>query len=202
MASELKTMNRFDLSKRLVARLTNDEAIVAGIGFTNFDLWAAAKERPQNFYMLGSMGMAVPIAYGVALAQPNRKVIGLEGDGSILMQLGVLGTIASHGAKNLVLIVWDNGAYQITGGQPTATSHGTDLVGVAKACGIAQADWARDEAHFEALVDQAVGRDGPSFIAVKIDDKPAVETTHRDPAVLREIFMRGLGVRKDPQVRA
>ena len=90
---QAKVMHRFDITKRLVARLQHDEAVIGGIGYTNFDLWAAGR-RPQNFYMLGSMGLAVPIAFGVALAQPKRKVIALEGDGSILMQLGSLATIA------------------------------------------------------------------------------------------------------------
>jgi thiamine pyrophosphate-dependent acetolactate synthase large subunit-like protein len=69
-------MNRFDLIQRLVARLAHGEAVIGGIGNTNFDLWAAG-QRPQNFYMLGSMGLAVPIALGVALAQPKRRVIAL-----------------------------------------------------------------------------------------------------------------------------
>src|SRR5579872_7559678 len=84
---QAKVMNRFDVTKRMVARLKHDEAVIGGIGYTNFDLWAAGR-RPQNFYMLGSMGLACPIALGVALAQPERQVIALEGDGSILMQLG------------------------------------------------------------------------------------------------------------------
>src|SRR5258708_12797568 len=113
-----KVMNRFDLTKRLVAKLKHDEAVVGGIGNTNFDLWAAG-QRPQNFYMLGSMGLACPIALGVALAQPKRKVIALEGDGSLLMQLGALTTIAMLGQKNLGIIVMDNAIYQITGAQPT-----------------------------------------------------------------------------------
>ena len=82
-------MNRFELTKRLVAQLKHEEAVVGGIGNTNFDLWAAG-QRPQNFYMLGSMGLAIPIAFGVAIAQPQRHVIALEGDGSLLMQLGCL----------------------------------------------------------------------------------------------------------------
>jgi thiamine pyrophosphate-dependent acetolactate synthase large subunit-like protein len=196
----MKTMNRFDLSKRLAARLTREDAIVAGIGLTNFDLWAAARERPQNFYMLGSMGLALPIALGVALAQPQRKVISIESDGSLLMQLGVLGTIAAHRVGNLVAIVWDNETYQITGGQPTATARGADLVAIARGSGIQKAHWARDERHFEALVEEAVNSDGPFFIAAKMM-AAAVETTHRDPAALRERFMRGLGVRKDPHLR-
>jgi thiamine pyrophosphate-dependent acetolactate synthase large subunit-like protein len=88
-ARNTKIMNRFDLTSRLIAKLKNEEAVVGGIGNTNFDLWAAG-HRPQNFYMLGSMGLAFPIALGVALAQPNRRIFALEGDGSLLMQLGSL----------------------------------------------------------------------------------------------------------------
>ena len=89
---QAKVMNRFDMTKRMVARL-HDEAVIGGIGNTNFDLWAAGR-RPENFYMLGSMGLACPIALGVALAQPRRRVIALEGDGSMLMQVGSLATVA------------------------------------------------------------------------------------------------------------
>jgi thiamine pyrophosphate-dependent acetolactate synthase large subunit-like protein len=80
----LKVMNRLDLTRRVVAQLMHDEAVIGGIGNTNFDLWEAG-QRPQNFYMLGSMGLAIPIALGVAIAQPRRHVVALEGDGSLLM---------------------------------------------------------------------------------------------------------------------
>jgi hypothetical protein len=73
-----KVMRRSDLTRRLVARLKHEEAVIGGIGYANFDLWGAG-QRPQNFYMLGSMGLACPIALGVALAQPKRKVFALEG---------------------------------------------------------------------------------------------------------------------------
>src|SRR5437764_14217037 len=106
-ASNLKVMNRFDLTSRLIAKLKRDEAVIGGIGNSNFDLWNAG-QRPQNFYMLGSMGLAGPIALGVALAQPKRRVIALEGDGSILMQLGSLATVAMVAPKNLTIVVWDN----------------------------------------------------------------------------------------------
>src|SRR3569833_4382691 len=89
-------LNRTDLTRRLVAKLKSDEAVIGGIGNTNFDLWTAG-QRPQNFYMLGSMGLAIPIALGVALAQPARKDFALEGDGSILLQLGSLSTEAARG---------------------------------------------------------------------------------------------------------
>ena len=99
-ARNTKVMNRFDLTSRLISKLKHEEAVIGGIGNTNFDLWAAG-HRPQNFYMLGSMGLAVPIAHGVAIAQPQRKVFALEGDGSLLMQLGCLSTVAARAPKNL-----------------------------------------------------------------------------------------------------
>src|SRR5919199_715498 len=126
-----KVMNRFDVTSRLIAKLEHEEAVIGGIGNTNFDLWAAG-HRPQNFYMLGSMGLACPIALGVALAQPHRGVIALEGDGSILMALGCLTTIAAVRPRNLTIVIFDNGLYQITGKQPTATQHGADIVAIAR----------------------------------------------------------------------
>jgi thiamine pyrophosphate-dependent acetolactate synthase large subunit-like protein len=191
-----KIVNRFDITQRLVAKLHNDEAVVAGIGNTNFDLWAAGR-RPQNFYMLGSMGLALPIALGVALAQPGRRVFALEGDGSLLMQIGALVTIGKLKPKNLTMIVMDNGVYQITGAQSTAASGSADFVAMARAAGLEHCFWAADETDFEKLVDAALSSDGPTFIAARIDTKPAVATTARDPVQIRERFMRGLGVRGD-----
>jgi thiamine pyrophosphate-dependent acetolactate synthase large subunit-like protein len=196
-AHNAKVMNRFELTKRLVARLEREEAVIAGIGNTNFDLWSAGR-RPQNFYMLGSMGLAVPIALGVAIAQPGRHVVALEGDGSLLMQLGCLATVAARAPKNLTIVVWDNGIYQITGGQKTASAATADLVAVARGCGIARSAWAADESEFDRLIAAALAEGGPSLIAARIDDKPGVGTTDRDPVQIRERFMRGLGVRRPP----
>jgi thiamine pyrophosphate-dependent acetolactate synthase large subunit-like protein len=186
-----KVMNRSDLTRRLVARLKKEEAVVGGIGNTHFDLWAAGP-RPQNFYMLGSMGLAIPIALGVAMAQPQRRVIALEGDGSLLMQLGALGTVASVQPDNLLIIVWDNGAYQITGSQPTLTSTSVDLVAMARGAGLAQSAWATDEAHFEALVEAALAGPGPRFICARTDNQPPAGVTERDAAKIRGRFMEAM----------
>ena len=190
-----KVMNRFDLTSRLVAKLKNEEAVIGGIGNTNFDLWAAG-HRAQNFYMLGSMGLAFPIALGVALAQPKRRVFALEGDGSLLMQLGCLSTIAMLRPKNLTMIVMDNGIYQITGAQPTPAAGVADLAAVAIGCGLIHSVWAADEEDFERLVDQSLTTSEPMLIAARIDDKPGAGTTRRDPVQIRERFMLGLGVRE------
>ncbi|HVY14641.1 MAG TPA: thiamine pyrophosphate-dependent enzyme [Rhodopila sp.] len=192
---QAKVMNRYDITKRLVDMLHHDEAVIGGIGYTNFDLWAACGgKRTQNFYMLGSMGLAVPIAAGVAIAQPHRKVFALEGDGSILMQLGSLSTVAARKLKNLCIVIMDNGAYQITGGQKTQTELAADIVGIAKASGIEQAAWAADESAFAELIARALKEDGPSLIGCRIDSGKPRDTTERDPVKIREAFMRGMGV--------
>jgi thiamine pyrophosphate-dependent acetolactate synthase large subunit-like protein len=142
--------------------------------------------------MLGSMGLTIPIALGVAIAQPQRHVIALEGDGSLLMQLGCLSTVAVRAPENLTIIVWDNGIYQITGSQPTATT-AADLVEIARASGIAKAHWAADEDDFDSCVKEALSG-GPSVIAARIDNQPGVGEVERDPVRIRQNFMSGIGV--------
>jgi thiamine pyrophosphate-dependent acetolactate synthase large subunit-like protein len=194
-AHNAKVMNRFELTKRLVAKLKHEEAVIGGIGNANFDLWMSG-QRPQNYYMLGSMGLTIPIGLGVAIAQPQRHVIALEGDGSLLMQLGCLSTVAMQAPKNLTMVVWDNGLYQITGGQPTASASVADLVAIARGSGIANAAWADDEDDFDRLFTAALENGGPTLIAAHIDNKPGTGTTDRDPVQIRARFMQGLGVKR------
>jgi thiamine pyrophosphate-dependent acetolactate synthase large subunit-like protein len=195
---QAKVMNRFDITRRMIGLLHQDEAVIGGIGYTNFDLWAASDSpsgrRHQNFYMLGSMGLAVPLALGVAIAQPGRKVFALEGDGSILMQLGSLSTVAACAQKNLCIVIMDNGTYQITGGQITATGQGADIVGIAQASGLARSAWAVDEDAFQDLIKRALKEDGPWLIGCRIDNQKPMDTTERDPSRIRDNFMHGLGV--------
>lgn len=194
-----KVMSRLDLTRRLVAKLTHGEAVVAGIGNANFDLFAAGA-RPENFYMLGSMSLAVPIALGVALAQPSRNVFAIEGDGSLLMNLGSLATVAMVAPPNLTIIIWDNGGYQITGGQAAATAEATDVVAVARGAGIGPSAWAGDEAEFERLVDEALRERGPRFIGARVDRAPGAGRPDRDPVVVKDRFMRGIGAKPGTSV--
>lgn len=194
-AHNAKVMNRFELTKRLVGQLKHDEAVIGGIGNANFDLWATG-QRPQNFYMLGSMGLTIPIGLGVAIAQPDRHVVALEGDGSLLMQLGCLATVAMLKPKNLTMILWDNGIYQITGNQPTASAATADLVAIARGSGLANSNWAADEEDFDRLFAAALKSDVPTLIAARIDNKPGVGATDRDPVQIRTRFMQGIGAKK------
>jgi thiamine pyrophosphate-dependent acetolactate synthase large subunit-like protein len=146
--------------------------------------------------MLGSMGLAFPIALGVALAQPERRVFALEGDGSLLMQLGSLSTIATLSPKNLTMVVMDNGVYQITGAQPTPAAAVSDIIAIAAGCGITDSVWAADEDDFDRLIDRSLSASQPMLIGARIDDKPGIGATRRDPVQIRERFMHGLGVRE------
>jgi thiamine pyrophosphate-dependent acetolactate synthase large subunit-like protein len=177
--------------------LTQGEAVIGGIGNTKFDL-VAAGPRPEHFYMLGSMGLAVPIGLGVALAQPGRRVFALEGDGSLLMNLGCLATVAVAAPPNLTIVVWDNGAYQITGNQRAATANSTDIVAVARGAGIAESTWAADEEDFARLVGRSLTATTPTLIAARIDDTPGAGRPDWDPVVLKDRFMRGIGARPAP----
>lgn len=117
--------------------LAGEAPIIGGVGNSTFDL--VAFDRPQNFYMWNSMGMASSIALGLALARPDLRVVVLEGDGSLLMNLSSLATERSAGVDNLVHVVWDNGGWEITGGQPAGSPFGVDFEAIARACGFLRA---------------------------------------------------------------
>jgi len=124
-------MKRYDAIKKVTNYIT-DELLIANIGFPARELYDI-KDRSENFYMLGSMGLASSIGLGLSLSQ-DKKVIVLDGDGSILMNLGSLFTIHNQNPQNFILIVLDNSAYGSTGNQETYTKN-TDLIEIAKSIG-------------------------------------------------------------------
>jgi thiamine pyrophosphate-dependent acetolactate synthase large subunit-like protein len=193
---DMRRMNRLDLSRRIVGLVDDDVLLVAGIGNAGFDLFSAG-HRPGNFYMLGSMGLAVPIGLGLALAQPERSVIVMEGEGSILMNLGALATVGREAPPNLTIVVWDNAQWQLTGGQQTATGSTTDLMAVAEACGFGSASAPEDEDDFEQRVRYALDAPGPHAIVAHIDAEPAPGRHHDDPVFIKYEFMRSMGIHPD-----
>jgi thiamine pyrophosphate-dependent acetolactate synthase large subunit-like protein len=118
---------------RVAVELAGSSPIIGGVGNSTFDL--IPFDRPNNFYMWNSMGMASSIGLGLALARPDLRVIVLDGDGSILMNLGSLATERASDVTNLVHVIWDNGGWEITGGQPAGSPFGVDLEVVARGCG-------------------------------------------------------------------
>ena len=185
-------MTRLEAS-RLVAATLTDEAVVASLGHPAYDLFASG-DRPLNFYTWGSMGLACPIGLGLALAQPERRIIVLDGDGSLLMNLGALATITVAGPRNLSVIVWDNGAYGTTGGQPSPTAMGVDLTHAARGMGIASAvEAATPEQLTEALA-RTAGTDGPHIIVAKVTESAPTAKPPLDCVHLKHRFMEAMGV--------
>lgn len=161
-------MLRRDGIEALNRRLEN-EPVIANLGGATFELYASG-ERDANFYTFGAMGLASSIGLGVALAAPDRKVFVHDGDGSLLMNLGSLATIARQAPVNLVHIVWDNHMWAETGGQPTHTATGTDLAGIARASGIPRVTSVETLEDFEEAIDQALREDGPWCIVCETEE--------------------------------
>ena len=162
-------MRREQGVRALLERVT-DEPIIANLGPATADLFAAG-DRDANLYSFGGMGLVSSIGLGVAMTAPGRKVYVTDGDGSLLMNLGSLATIARVRPPNLVLIVWDNHQWAETGGQPTHTATGTDLAGIASAAGIPRVAAVSTIEAFEEALDQAAREDGPWCIVADVEER-------------------------------
>jgi thiamine pyrophosphate-dependent acetolactate synthase large subunit-like protein len=167
---------------------------VAGLGGTSWDV-AAAGDSDLDLPLWGAMGGAAMVGLGLALAQPERPVLVVTGDGEQLMALGALATIAGARPANLAVVVLDNERYGETGSQVTHTALGTDLAAVAAACGIADARTVRDMAAVEELRTAVHALQGPVFAAVKIlPDRPPLVLPPRDGPLLARRLRTALGV--------
>jgi len=184
-------MNRLDATRRLIAAL-DDEPIVASLGHPAYDLYGAG-DRPANFYTWGSMGLASSIGLGLALARPDLRVFVLDGDGSLLMNLGSLATIGWTRPPNLVLVVWDNQEYGTTGGQETATAHGADLEMAARAMGASSTATVRTEEAFAAAIARARTEPGPWVIVAKVDETAPAAKPPLDCVFIKQRFMAAIG---------
>jgi thiamine pyrophosphate-dependent acetolactate synthase large subunit-like protein len=177
---------------RQVVRAAGNAPIVASLGHPAYDLFAAG-DRPANFYTWGSMGLASSIGLGLAIAQPAQRVYALDGDGSLLMNLGSLATIAWKRPANLVLVVLDNARYATTGGQDTATAHGADLEAAARALGFSSA---ATPASIEALA-ETLGRieaeQGPWMIVCKVAQSTPTVKPPLDCVFIKQRFMAAIG---------
>ena len=184
-------MNRLDATRRLVAAL-DDEPIVASLGHPAYDLYGAG-DRPANFYTWGSMGLASSIGLGLALARSDLRVFVLDGDGSLLMNLGSLATIGWTRPPNLVLVVWDNQEYGTTGGQETATAHGADLEMAARAMGASSTATVRTEEAFGAAIARSRTEPGPWVIVAKVDEAAPAAKPPLDCVFIKQRFMAAIG---------
>jgi len=164
-------VTRFTLLKELSAMVADDVLVLTSIG-NNSGFWGQLKDREANLFHL-TMGMCSSTALGLSLALPNRKIVALDSDGNLTLNLGVLGTIANQAPKNLTIVVMDNGNYlgshKDEPGMPTATAGKMNLEAVAKGCGIESACTIEDVASFRAKIQGALTSAGPHLIRARVE---------------------------------
>ncbi|ENN96313.1 thiamine pyrophosphate TPP-binding domain-containing protein [Methanocaldococcus villosus KIN24-T80] len=182
-------MKRIDVIKKIVDNV-DKELIVCNIGIPSKELYSV-KDRERNFYMLGSMGLASSIGLGLAL-NIKEKVVVIDGDGSILMNLGSLSTIGYLKPKNLILVIIDNSSYGSTGNQKTHTAKNTNLKRVAEACGLCAVEVDNID-NFEEVFKCALKRDETFVIIAKtIPYNEPCEDINIPPVVIKYRFMKAI----------
>ena len=153
----------------MLLKQIGDLPVVANLGPTTDELWHAG-HRDRNFYTYGSMGLCSSIALGMALSCEER-IVSLDGDGSLLMNMGTIATIGREKPANLIVVVWDNEQWAQTGFQASHTAFNTDLEEVAQGCGIVKTATVWDEEELATVFAQALEEEGPWFIVAKIQEE-------------------------------
>ena len=183
-------MHRFDATKLLLKHI-GDRPIVSNLGPTTDELWHAG-HRARNFYTYGAMGLCSSIALGMAIST-REKVVSLDGDGSLLMNMGTIATIGREKPDNLIVIVWDNEEWGQTGHQPSHTAMETDLERVAQACGITKTKTVSTTEELESVFQTALASEGPWFIVAKIEETEYLPVAPIEPEMtlyrFRESFV-------------
>ena len=183
---------RHDFCQLLAPKIT-DELIVTSIGGVD-DEWYATKDRDGNLYHI-TMSVATSVALGLALTLPRRRVISLDGDGSILMGLPVLTDIGHQNPSNLIVIVFDNESYEGPsrrgpGKLPTHTTGTTDLAAIARGAGIKNARLVKELPEFQEALDKAFQAKDASFISVKVEYGPKIPASKLDGPENKYRFIR------------
>jgi thiamine pyrophosphate-dependent acetolactate synthase large subunit-like protein len=193
-------MRRQECVGALVGAL-REELVVTGLGYAAFDVYAAG-DRARNFYLSGALGSAAAVAFGLAAARPADRVVCVDGEGSLLANLGVLATIGRYGPPNLTCVILDNEMFQITGGQATHTAWGTDLALVAAGCGIESAHTVATLEDFRAAFEKLRRTPGPHCLVAKVDRQRSAGYQPRKGVLLKYRFMGALGTHPDVEALA
>ena len=180
-------VTRLTLLKELASIVPEDLIVVSSIS-NNSGFWSQLVEREADLFH-ATLGMCTPAAFGLAMALPQRKVLALDSDGNLILNMGVLGTIANENPTNLTILLMDNrnylGSHKKEPGMPTATGGKMKLEQVAKGCGIESAATVQDVAGFRDKVKMALSNSGPHFICAQIEpidlDRPGKDKRVPDP---------------------
>ena len=185
--------SRADYYKVLAERLPANALVVTSLGNASY-LWAAMHHAPENFYFEDAMGLALPLALGLAVAQPRRPVIVVEGDGALLMHMGTLVTIGAVAPDNLTVLLIQNGVHAASGGQ-ALTNASLDLAALARSSGIARAtNVATPQAFASAMSSGSADRGAQVLVLSTEPDievvKPSIAL---DPVLTKHRFMSAIG---------
>jgi thiamine pyrophosphate-dependent acetolactate synthase large subunit-like protein len=186
MRGEEAKLKRGQCISILGPQLTEDILVITGTGNTAYQL--AEYRRPEITLHSAQLGACSAIAFGLAVAIPNRKVIALDGDGNLLFNLAVLGDIANKAPRNLGIVVFDNASYESAGRLPTATAGKVNLTAVACACGIENAREARNLVEFSDAVEQLLTRNELALLVAKVETEPEYKRTRELPSVPETTF--------------
>lgn len=183
---------------RLVDRMGPEDRVVATTGMPARELYeyrvARGDGHGNDFLTVGSMGHTASIALGLARSQPQRRIICLDGDGSVLMHMGALAIVGQSGQENLIHVILNNGAHDSVGGQPT-TGFEVDLAGVARACGYRQALMVSEPEAIDGAFAELLNEPGPSLLEIRVNKgaRPDLGRPKSTPAENRDALMDGLG---------
>jgi len=185
--------SRADYYQVLADTLPKHALVVTSLGNASY-LWAAMHHRPENFYFEDAMGLALPLALGLAIAQPERPVVVVEGDGALMMHMGALVTVGAVAPGNLTVLLIQNGVHAASGGQ-ALTNANLDLAALARSAGIARAqNVATPEAFVSAMGAPADGA-GARFLV--LSTRPDAEVVRPpiafDPVLTKHRFMTAIG---------
>jgi sulfopyruvate decarboxylase subunit beta len=184
--------SRADYYQVLADTLPTDALVVTALGNASY-LWAAMHQAPENFYVEDAMGLALPLALGLAMAQPARRVVAVEGDGAILMHMGALVTLGSVAPRNLTVLLIQNGVHAASGGQPL-TNTTLDLSQLAQSAGIKRATNVATVATFASALNSAFAADGLQVLV--LSTAPDLEVVRPpiafDPVLTKHRFMTAI----------
>lgn len=189
-------MKRYEAIEVITESLKGDELVISANGLISRELFTI-KESPRNFYMLGSMGLASSIGFGLAYNLPNRKLVVIDGDGNILMNLGSLATIGHFAPNNLIHFVLDNEMHASTGGQPTV-SNTVRLEEVARAAGYRAVIKVSSSKDLHVAAKEVINSaKGPSFVLVKIEKgEREVPRVSHEPTYIKSRFKEAIANRE------
>ncbi|HVT59436.1 MAG TPA: thiamine pyrophosphate-dependent enzyme [Thermoanaerobaculia bacterium] len=189
-------LGRREALEGILSALGDDDCIVSALGFISRDLFALTGDRRQRcFYCMGSMGSVLPLALGIALAKPRLRIFGLEGDGSLLMNLGGLATAVRYGSANLNLIVFDNRQYESSGGQ-ASQPEGFEIAAVCRAAGLdTRVATCPGEVGAALAAMAGASRQGPAVLVAKVAAGPPQARVSDPPRLIAARFSAYLASR-------